>query len=216
MIQYFFVIDFLENVIMQRPKANKPVFSPSLKLIKKKCLEHCKTYSYRYIDEISINSKNYNILASSTEDNIIVGVLIDATTTKRAKIWKMIEEVIKLVATVEDKEEGIKDVKKDIDKILEKVILPDTTDKINRSIEASTSKVQKLVNEQKIVIKDLEGIDFEVREIEQATEQQVQDSRALHWEAYWYNKKLQIFIVGSAILIFIGILGMFSRLIPRI
>ena len=214
MIQYFFIIDFLENVVMQRPKPQKPKFSPSIRTIKKMCLEHCKDHDFRYIDEIVIKNQEYKILARSTEDNMIVGVLVDTKTTKRAKIWKMLDDIVQIVSAVEDKEEGLKDIKRSIDEVLEKVIEPDTTDKINISLNSQVCKVEKLINEQKVRIQELEDLDLNVKELEVATEQQVQDSRSLYWEAYWYNKKLQLFIAGAIIIVLFFVIVFCWKLIP--
>ncbi len=215
MIQYFFIIDFLESVVMQRPKEKKSQFSSAIKNITKRCVEHCKTHEYRYIDEITIQSQQFKVLARSTEDNIIVGVLVDFDVNKRAKIWKMIDEVINILSGLEDKEDGIKDVKDDIDKLIQKAIEPDTTDMINSSLKAQTAKVANMVNQQKIRIKDLENLDLSVRELESATEKQAQDSRSLYWEAYWYDKKLQLFITGAAIIVILFFVAIIYKMVPK-
>lgn len=50
MIEILFIIDFLENVILQRPKSSKKRSKDLMKKIKTMCVNKCKENNFRFID----------------------------------------------------------------------------------------------------------------------------------------------------------------------
>ena len=61
MIEILFIIDFLENVILQRPKGSKKQNKELMKKIKTMCVNKCKENNFRFIDYQDEKNNSFRI-----------------------------------------------------------------------------------------------------------------------------------------------------------
>ena len=91
MIEKIFIIDFLDNLIFESPDNFDKNFETLLKIAKTKCINNCKAPNIRYKEHLKTETEYYKLLATTTDDNVIVGVIIKELINNERYVWDFIE-----------------------------------------------------------------------------------------------------------------------------
>ena len=204
MIEYLFIIDFLETVIYEGPGAKKKQLSTMMKKAKEKCLSNCKEPNFRYRSTVRAKKLIYDVLARTNEDNIIVGVLVTHNLKKEIKVWRTIDAVFGAISGIDIEVDGLKQIKKELEDIYEHANKPDTSEAMDASLNKSINKVSGIIDKNKETTIDIEALREDVDSLVDITSENVNQSHKLHQHAYWESKKWTI-IMWASILIVIGI-----------
>ncbi len=204
MIEFLFIIDFLENLILQRPKGSKQKFKKVIKEIKSCCVNNCKEPNFRYKEIVKTEKGNFKIMATTTDDNILIGVLSSQSQSQERHVWKLIENVFELIKDIdiEDKS-ALKELKPVIDDMIDKTNEKNTTNKIMNSLKKGHENMEKHIKQTESDVMMMADICLKTEEMIEDAQTMESESKELYKETYWYDKKLWFFITGLFLLLII-------------
>ena len=205
MLSYLMVINFSETVIYEGPSANRTKLREEIQFSKTSCLANCHQPNYRYTEFVQPKAHKYRLFAKTNDDNTIVALLVDASTNKEAKYWKVIERTFEVLSDFDMETVDSRMIAPEIEEIINEGNKEDAVDKINSSLSRQTEKVGALIEEQKIRTRGLSDLDKQVSALELMTQETVDGSNQLKKEAWWRNMKMQVFVffgIGIVALLF--------------
>ena len=210
MIEYLFIIDFLESVIYEGPAFKKPQLKSQMKQAKEKCLTNCIEPNFRYRASVGTDKTAYDVLARTNEDNIIIGVLVSKGWNKEAKVWNLIDMVFGLLIGVDVEANGLNKIRNEIEEVYNKANDADTSEKINSKLSQSINKVELVIEREKDKISDLAELDTNVEFLGEEAREMNEESVVLKRYAFWESKKLTVLVWVLCIGVIIGVLTFFS------
>lgn len=207
MIEILFIIDFFEKFLVKRPEKSEEKFSKIMLEIKSLTLKNCKQPNVRFKEYVNFGNKIYKLLATTTDENIIIGVLVNGDNKKERDIWGLIEKIFesKLLKSYKKEEEqqnfNLKhEMLEEIDFLIEECKNKFDKNELSNVIEDNIKTVEKL-NEKSI------SNTMKMTEILINTEIANEESKKFNSQAsdlkisvHWYQKKEFFLFIGIVFL----------------
>ena len=204
MIEIFFIIDFLENILIQRPKGSKKRLKSLMSEIKTKCVNNCKQPNFRYIEHIKSDTKYHKLMAKTNDDNVIIGVIVSESYKTERHIWDLITKTSELLKDIEiENKNELNDLKPQIDDLIADFEAKKTGENFDNKFRETFSKVENMIKKAEDSSMDLVGICTTTDDILDDAVVFNEDGGELYKASYWYNKKVTIFLIGLCFVLFV-------------